>query len=72
MSRSKAGVGSRYRHARTNKTYTVVCHAVMEKDTKLVVVYRSDSDSDTWVRDYEEFYDGRFILIQEQGNNEKL
>jgi hypothetical protein len=52
-----------YLHKKTGNCYMVLTNAKLEGNLQRVVVYaRSDELEDTtvWVRDYNEFHDGRF------------
>lgn len=52
--------GARAVHVKSGGEYEVVEVANMEADQTLVVVYRSLSTGQVWVRPYVEFSDGRF------------
>lgn len=50
-------------HTKTGHEYTVLHHALREKDLCPVVVYqrRGEANSPVWIRTCDEFYDGRFV-----------
>ncbi len=56
--------GERWRHQKTGGVYTVLQHATNEADRKDVVIYRDETDR-VWVRPTVEFYDGRFVRIDQ-------
>jgi len=55
-----------YKHLKTGKVYILMFTAYMEGDRQHVVVYRrlgGNDATETWVRPADEFFDGRFALI---------
>ncbi len=58
--------GTRWRH-RKGGTYAVVAVARMEANLYPAVVYKSERDGLVWVRPLEEFEDGRFVQITDDG-----
>ena len=57
-----------HRHKKGGR-YRVIMHAVLESDRSDVVVY-DDAQGDVWVRPVEEFYDGRFTNLSDQGGKD--
>lgn len=57
--------GDRFKQGESGGTYEFVCHALLEANCDPVVVYRSVSHGDYWVRPAKEFFDGRFIRVSE-------
>ena len=64
-SQAKASKGL-YRHEKTGGLYYVITEATLETTGELVVVYRSISDGHDWVRPADEFFDGRFVKIEDK------
>lgn len=60
-----AGVygGMEVRHVKSGDHYVVICEALIEATMTKAIVYRSVTDSVTWVRPATEFCDGRFVGI---------
>jgi len=59
--------GPVYRHVKTSGLYRVLLHGLFERDTVKCVVYKKLDGADAgtvWVRDYNEFYDGRFEYVK--------
>ena len=63
----------RFRHKKRGTTYAVIGTATVQAsgapiaEAELVVVYRAESDGALWVRRQSEFHDGRFELLQPEG-----
>ena len=53
----------RFVHTKTQGVYEVLEHGRLEADARPVVIYRNVNSADIWVRDYNEFYDGRFVAL---------
>lgn len=51
-----------YRHQRRGSLYKVIAEGLLEVDKTPVVVYKSLTDGQVWVRPSTEFFDGRFVL----------
>lgn len=54
-----------WRHQKTGGVYERLMSAVNEADKAVLVVYRSVETGVRWVRPSKEFYDGRFIRVDE-------
>lgn len=52
----------RYVHVKSQGRYEVLEIGRRESDCVMVVIYRSLETRAVWVRDYNEFFDGRFVL----------
>jgi hypothetical protein len=52
----------RYVHVKSQDRYEVLEVGRREADCSMVVIYRSLETRAVWVRDYNEFFDGRFVL----------
>jgi hypothetical protein len=48
------------RHRKTGGIYRIICAARLEATLEEVIVYRSESTGETWVRLKEQMFDGRF------------
>ena len=57
-----------YKHVKTEGLYYTITEATLETTGELVVVYRSISDGHDWVRPADEFFDGRFVRLEESKN----
>jgi len=57
----------RYRHIKTGGTYRVMYNAVIESTWTPAVIYRCERYGLIVVRPADEFYDGRFVEIDEKG-----
>lgn len=60
-------IGERYRHVRSGHLYEILYTGLNERTLTPVVIYRrvNTVDSTVWVRDYAEFFDGRFEAADE-------
>lgn len=57
---------SRWLHSKGG-TYTLLfSSAVLESNGTRYCVYQSESNGTVWLRPFDEFYDGRFVQIQEK------
>jgi hypothetical protein len=54
----------RYVHVKSQGRYEVLEIGRREADCVMVVIYRHLETHSVWVRDYNEFFDGRFVLEQ--------
>lgn len=55
-----------YRHVKKGTSYRVVCEAAIEKDQSPCIVYRPVDGGIPQVRPKDEFFDGRFELVEEE------
>lgn len=58
------GPNTYWRHGKTGRLYTLIGEAIMEADLTPVVLYQSVKDGQIWVRPRDNFYDGRFEMIE--------
>ena len=50
-----------WRHKKTQRLYQIMAIGKEESDLTDVVIYKSLKDGQVWVRNKEEFLDGRFV-----------
>lgn len=55
--------GEILRHKKTNGLYEIVEIGTEEKDLSEAVIYKSLQDGKIWIRNKEEFLDGRFEKV---------
>lgn len=55
--------GEIWRHKKTNVLYEIVEIGTEEKDLSKAVIYKSLQDGKIWIRNKEEFLDGRFEKV---------
>jgi hypothetical protein len=56
--------GIAVRHIKTGGLYFILSYGLLESDKTPVVVYKSLSDKQVWIRPVTEFEDGRFELFK--------
>lgn len=57
-----------YRHVKSGREYAVLNYGKFESNGKRCVIYApvdSLKNPEPWVRDYDEFFDGRFIKLSD-------
>lgn len=57
-------VGSRWRHVKTGREYTIIGKCRLEGTNTPAYLYVGE-DGIAWARDMDEFLDGRFVKIME-------
>ena len=59
--------GTRWRHVKSGRLYTVIGVGRIEKDLTPVVIYQADAPHAPvmWVRPHDEFADGRFVQVED-------
>lgn len=57
-----------YRHKKTDGLYTILHHGWIEATETEAVIYVSHQDGRIWVRPSDEFYDGRFEIVVDEGD----
>lgn len=55
--------GELVRHKKTGGLYRIICPARLEATLEEVIVYRSETTGETWVRSKEQMFDGRFEKV---------
>lgn len=62
-----------WRHKKTGGLYRVLAYGVLEWDMRNAVIYRLDGDVGViWIRPESEFRDGRFELVSEPADPERI
>jgi hypothetical protein len=54
----------RYVHVKSGVKYRVLCEGMIEKTLTRCIIYENIETKMVWVRPYDEFHDGRFVLEQ--------
>lgn len=63
----RAPILSAWRHRKRGDVYLVMDHVIGEKSLEPMVSYSKETrPSDTWCRQAEEFFDGRFERVDDQ------
>ena len=52
-------------HKKSGGLYTFVCEAEIEADLTPAVVYKALEDGRVWIRPTAEFFDGRFVRLDQ-------
>jgi hypothetical protein len=55
-----------YRHIKTGGIYIILCRAKDESSNVDLVVYGNIETLDSWTRPATEFYDGRFVRVEDE------
>ena len=57
-------IGTTWKHVKTGGVYSIVGSCQLEATDRPAILYRSAKGAGPiWARDYEEFMDGRFLLM---------
>ena len=60
--------GEIWRHNKTKGLYKIIEIGIEEKDLTEAVIYKSLKDGTVWIRNKEEFLDGRFEKVTARSN----